>query len=95
MRYIGTYYYRGAIDYGSFKRDVLLFKCLSIGQVIGHYIFPHEPLSFKFDPISVAMIVVGYAVSVKATMALGVDRTYFGAELGKCEPKWVNEFPYG
>jgi hypothetical protein len=41
------------------------------------------------------MIVIGYAVSMKATAALGVERTYFGAELGKCEPKWITEFPYG
>jgi hypothetical protein len=41
------------------------------------------------------MIAIGYGVSMKATVALGVDRTYFGAELGKCEPKWINEFPYG
>lgn len=95
IRYIGTYYYRGEIDYGSFKRDVFLFKCISIGQVIGYYLFPSEPLHFKVDPISIAMIVIGYAISVKATIALGVDRTYFGAELGKCEPKWINEFPYG
>ena len=95
IRYIQTYYLRGDIDYGSFKRDVFLFKCLSIGQIIGHYLFPYEPFSFKFDPISLGMIAIGYGISMKATVALGVDRTYFGAELGKCEPKWINEFPYG
>jgi hypothetical protein len=95
IRYIQTYYFRGDIDYGAFKRDVLLFKCISIGQVIGHYLFPHQPLTFQVDPISIAMIVIGYAVSVKATAALGVERTYFGAELGKCEEKWITEFPYG
>jgi hypothetical protein len=41
------------------------------------------------------MIVSGYFVSILATKALGVDRTYFAAELGLVEPKWINEFPYG
>ena len=94
-RYIGTYYYRKDIDYGSFKRDVFLFKILSIGQVFGHYLFPSGPIPFQVDLISLGMIVVGYAVSIQATAVLGVDRTYFAAELGYCEPKWVDAFPYG
>lgn len=52
-------------------------------------------MPFQFDFISVAMIVSGYAVSMMATKALGVDRTYFGAELGLYPPKWITEFPYG
>lgn len=95
FRYIGTYYFRKDIDYGCFKRDVFLFKVISITQVFGHYFFPSGNLPFTIDPISVAMIVIGYAVSIKATYALGVDRTYFGAELGYYEPKWITEFPYG
>mmetsp|Transcript_817 Transcript_817/g.1373 ORF Transcript_817/g.1373 Transcript_817/m.1373 type:complete len:680 (-) Transcript_817:126-2165(-) len=95
FRYICTYYWRKDVDFGSFKRDVLLFKVLSITQVFGHYFFPSGSTPFQFDPISIAMIVIGYAVSVQSTKALGVDRTYFGAELGHCEPKWVTEFPYG
>lgn len=50
---------------------------------------------FVLDPISIVMIFSGYAVSIMATNALGIDRTYFGAELGFCEPKWINQFPYG
>lgn len=30
-----------------------------------------------------------------ATNALGIDRTYFGAELGLLPPKWITQFPYG
>lgn len=41
------------------------------------------------------MIVCGYAVSVMATNAIGIDRTYFAAELKLVEPKWINQFPYG
>ena len=55
----------------------------------------HIPLRMQVDLISIAMILSGYAVSILATKALGVDRTYFAAELGLVEPKWITEFPYG
>jgi hypothetical protein len=39
-RYISTFYIRKGVDFGSFKRDVLLFKTISISQVIIiHYVF--------------------------------------------------------
>lgn len=44
--------------------------------------------------LSLLMIVTGSAVSLLATKALGMDRTYFGAELGFCEMNWVTAFPY-
>lgn len=103
LRYIGTYYFRKDVDYGSFKRDVFLFKGLELVQLGLVYLFPHfmaehvlhiPPVNFSFDPISILMIISGYTVSTLATKALGIDRTYFGAELGHCEPKWVNDFPY-
>jgi len=94
FRYISTYYVRKGIDFGSFKRDVLLFKSVALAQLFYHYCFPvAQP--FQFDPISILMIVGGYTVSVMATNAIGIDRTYFGAELGLCEPKWIDQFPYG
>lgn len=34
-------------------------------------------------------------MSLKATRALGLKRTYFGVELGLEQPKWITEFPYG
>jgi len=104
LRYIGTYYFRTGVDFGSFKRDVLLFKVLSLAQIFLHYLCPYVPLladamgyprATHWDLASLGMIVSGYAVSVLATRALGVDRTYFGAELGLCEPKWITDFPYG
>lgn len=94
IRYISTYYFRDNVDYGSFKRDVFLFKSLAVAQLLYFYFFPAQQ-DFQWDLVSLGMIVVGYAISVKATKALGIDRTYFGAELGYCEPKWIEEFPYG
>jgi hypothetical protein len=112
FRYISTYYWRTDVDFGSFKRDVLFFKTVSLTQLFVHYLFPSFAASlYYFGPASVAaaeaapafevnwvsllLIASGYLVSMKATKALGVDRTYFGAELGYVEPKWVTEFPYG
>lgn len=92
FRYISTYYVRAGVDFGSFKRDVLVFKTLALAQLIVLYFSsPH----FKFDAVSAAMVASGYAVSMLATRALGVDRTYFAAELGLVEPKWITAFPYG
>jgi len=94
FRYISTFYVRRGIDFGSFKRDVLLFKTIALAQLFYHYFFP-QTVPFVFDAVSVGMIVCGYAISVAATSAIGVDRTYFAAELGLVEPKWINQFPYG
>lgn len=94
IRYISTFYIRKGIDFGSFKRDVLLFKTLAIAQLAYHYILPTKE-AFQFDFISIIMIASGYIVSMLATAALGIDRTYFAAELGLVEPKWITQFPYG
>lgn len=73
---------------------MLLFKTIALLQLFYHYFFP-STTPFVFDPISVAMFVTGYIVSMLATNAIGIDRTYFAAELGLVEPKWINQFPYG
>jgi len=97
IRYIMTYYYRDNVAYLDFKRDVLIFKSLALAQLAYLYLSPHgfNPVSaLTADPISVLMIASGYGVSMLATKALGLDRTYFGVELGFCEPKWIDAFPY-
>lgn len=94
FRYMSTYYFREGIDFGSFKRDVLLFKTLALTQLAIIYLFPSHH-TFTLDWISIAMIASGYIVSLLATRALGIDRTYFAAELGLVEPKWITAFPYG
>lgn len=96
FRYISTYYVRKDIDFGSFKRDVLLFKTMALAQLFNLYaIQPLRNGTFEVDVLSIAMIITGYSLSIMATNALGIDRTYFGVELGLMEPKWVTAFPYG
>eukprot|EP01038_Epipyxis_sp_PR26KG_P009099 gene9099-12270_t len=94
IRYISTFYYRKGIDFGSFKRDVFLFKCMALAQIFYHYFFP-QTTPFVLDWISILMTLCGYYVSSMATVAIGIDRTYFAAELGLVEPKWITKFPYG
>jgi len=104
FRYISTYYYRSETDYGSFKRDVLLFKTIALTQLGLVYLFPEfmatyvykcDFMPFTFDAVSVLMIASGYVISILATHALGLDRTYFGSELGFCSYERTNQFPYG
>ena len=98
---------RKGIDFGSFKRDVLLFKTIALIQLAIIYLYPtlykgYNPvlggsvdISFHLDIMSICMIIIGYSISIAATNALGLDRTYFAAELGLVPPKWITQFPYG
>lgn len=87
--YIATYAQKTNVAHGLFKRNVIFYKTLAVSQLAFYYI-----TNWEFDPASLAMIAVGYGLSASAAVALGVDRTYFGVELGLCEPKWVSSFPY-
>jgi hypothetical protein len=89
MKYIATYYYRD-VAFGRFKRDVVFFKILSISQLAYHYF-----ANFELDLVSLGMIAAGYTVATMATAVIGIDRTYFGSEMGFLAPKWINKFPYG
>eukprot|EP01041_Mallomonas_annulata_P007448 gene7448-15233_t len=101
-----VHYVRTGVDFGSFKRDVLLFKSIALIQIAYLYLSPYFNMylnnsnininnTLSLDWISLAMILGGYTISVLATKALGIERTYFGAELGICEAKWITDFPYG
>ena len=101
-RYISTYYTRTDVDFGCFQRDVLLFKSVAVAQLFLYYLCPAymsgvATLQPRLDLLSLGMVGAGYVTSMLATKALGIDRTYFGAELGmpNCEPKWIDAYPYG
>ena len=44
---------------------------------------------------SLAAVVAGFALAGYATFVLGVNRTYFSAELGYEPPKRITRWPYG
>ena len=87
--YIATYHHRDRINFGVFKRNVVFFKTIALTHLCWNYL-----ANFEFDPVSVAMLVVGYGLSTAATVALGMGQTYFGVELGVMEPRFVSGFPY-
>jgi len=87
--YIATYHLRDRINFGVFKRNVVFFKTIALTHLCWSYLS-----NFTYDPVSIAMLVVGYGLSTSATVALGIDQTYFGVELGKMDPNFVNCFPY-
>lgn len=93
-RYIHLFYVRDASQHAAFKRDVLLYKTVSLGQLFYLYL---SATQWMRDPdwVGIAMVVAGYFTSIMATKALGVDRTYFGIELGLCKFEYTAQWPYG
>lgn len=89
LLYLGVFEYRRGINFGKFKRDAMFFKAVSYTMLIGLYV-----ATFSFDPLSLVLMGVGYGIATAATAALGVDRTWFGVELGQLPPKRVTGFPY-
>jgi hypothetical protein len=49
---------------------------------------------FNIDWISLVMIASGFSLSGIAAATIGLDQTYFGAELGRMKPNRVSGFPY-
>lgn len=106
FRYITTYYYRKHIDFGSFKRDVIVFKNMALFQtyflVVRSIMNASAPgANFftefvnSFDAVAIVLLAFGYWIAIQSTVVLGIDRTYFGWELGYCRSEWISAFPYG
>eukprot|EP01060_Flectonema_neradi_P006732 TRINITY_DN14604_c0_g1_i1.p1 TRINITY_DN14604_c0_g1~~TRINITY_DN14604_c0_g1_i1.p1 ORF type:complete len:593 (+),score=60.64 TRINITY_DN14604_c0_g1_i1:37-1815(+) len=93
LTYISTYYYRSDVNYGRLLRDCAFWKTVSISQLAYWYILNSE-FGTPVSTISIAMVVLGYGLAASATYAIGVERTYFGSELGITSRKWINAFPY-
>ncbi len=96
LLYLGVFQFRSNISFGQFKRDAMFFKGVAYAQLIGLLLYtftltpPTEGLA-----LSLGLMIVGYGIATAATMALGVDRTWFGVELGQLPPKRIEQFPYG
>ena len=71
-----------------FQRNVMFWKTLALTHLGTTYL-----KNFEFDLISLAMIICGYGLSTAATVALGIDQTYFGWS-SAVEPNFVHGFPY-
>ena len=79
--YIATYHQRAGVAFGAFKRDALLYKTLALSQAAFQYLalfdYAHP------DALSLSMVLSGFGLATLAAHRLGVDRTYFGWELGE------------
>ncbi|MEM0926275.1 MAG: hypothetical protein AAGJ83_09595, partial [Planctomycetota bacterium] len=95
--YMGTLAERSRVSFGTFQRDAMFFKTLSMTMLVGTYVamafnesggqFDHW---YKYLPVVLGFSLAGYAARV-----LGMNRTLFSAELGFDTAARVNRFPYG
>lgn len=88
--YLATFGTSQPVAWGRFVRDAVFFKTLSMGLLATLYL-KHA----TFDPLSLTFIVVGFGIAAMAAARLGVERTYFGVELGRIPPVHITTFPYG
>ncbi len=90
LLYLGVGADRELVSFGRFKRNAMFFKALALGQLAGWYLY-----FCQFSPLSLLLIVAGFGLSAWATAVLGINRTYYGAELGYCSPETQRALPYG
>lgn len=98
IRYITTYYHRINVDYINFKRDVLLYKSISMIQLYYLYFISFRNINDIYINIGgISLILIGNIMSIYTYFLLGIDRCYFGIELGHLDKnkKYINKFPYG
>jgi len=77
-----------SVDFHAFKRNAVLFKALSYFQLLALY------AATAPGAASVCAVTLGFGLSALAAARIGVDATYFGAELGRVHPTWSDAFPY-
>jgi Phospholipid methyltransferase len=78
----------GASDFDGFKRNAIALKTLSVTALAVVY------LSAPLDPVSLAVILGGVLLNLRAAQVLGVDRTYYGHEVAGLPGRRLTAFPY-
>lgn len=89
--YMGTYYQRSRVNYGLFLRDAVVYKLCALSN-LGFLIYTH--VEFTHLNLAAGLIAAGVFLASTSSIALGVERTYFGSECGWHAPKWITAFPY-
>lgn len=98
IQYIYVYYYRSTIDYNKFKRDVIFYKFLSLGQLYSLYILTFTSFSCVYNNLlSIIIIISSNILSGYSAYLLGTNGCYFGIELGYISKNknYISKFPYG
>jgi hypothetical protein len=88
--YLGTLQERTPVSFGTFQRDAMLFKCVSMTQLFVVY-----AIGFQSDWGSLLGVFVGFALAGYAAAVLGPTRTLFSSELGLEPAERITRFPYG
>jgi hypothetical protein len=78
----------GASDFDVFKRNAIALKTLSVTALAVVY------LSAPLDPVSLAVILGGVLLNLRAAQVLGLDRTYYGHEVAGLPAHRITGFPY-
>lgn len=78
----------GASDFDVFKRNAIAMKALSVTALAFAY------LSAPIDPVSLAVILGGVLLNLRAAQVLGLDRTYYGHEVAGVPGRRITAFPY-
>jgi len=81
LRIMATCYFRSHVDFGVFKRDVVLFKSVAFAQILYYYGHSIELV----QPESAGLVGVGCLITAAAAIALGTDRLFYGEELELCQ----------
>jgi hypothetical protein len=87
--YFAVYHSREDVAFYTFKRRAMLYKGLALLQLV--YLYAR---CARLEPFSLFLIALGAVLSCSAARVLGMDRSYFAAELGLCEPVKLRGFPY-
>ena len=91
--YITTFAYRDPpVALGCLIRDGQVYKIIS-NIHWARRLWPMVELSRDWPGILMAL--AWFAITLLACDRLGLERTYFGTELGFVQPKWIVGFPYG
>ena len=78
----------GGMAFDVFKRDAVAMKTVSVAALAVVY------LATPLDLASLVVIAGGILLNVRAAAALGIDRTYYGAEVAGLPPRRITAFPY-
>jgi hypothetical protein len=78
----------GAMPFDLFKRDAVAMKTVSVAALAAVY------LAFPLNLASLIVIAGGILLNARAAAVLGIDRTYYGAEVAGLAPRRITEFPY-
>lgn len=96
MTYLNIYWERSSENYEEFKRDALHYKVVS-NAFLYYCFFSSTIYVWLSDPdyICLALMIVGYIISIGSYFVLGNDGTYYSIELGLLKPEWKFGWPYG